>query len=65
MKIEPFCTSPQKIYIKDEDKKCHWVVHSKMKPIGVGEFFNIKAIINKLESIINVNEQNTTISCCR
>ena len=45
--INTFCTSGHRFYTKDKDMTCHWVGHSKMKPIDVDEFFNIKAIINK------------------
>ena len=34
---------------------CHWVGHSKNKPIYVDELFKRKAIINELDSSLNIN----------
>ena len=39
---------------------CHWVVHSKMKPIDADELFNRKVVIDELES--NINDKNETES---
>ena len=41
--INPFCTSSFKFYIKDEDISCHWVGHSKMKPIDFDKLFKRKS----------------------
>ena len=57
MKKNHLCTSYHKFYIKDKDIKNHWVVHSKMKPIGVDEFFSRNIVINELESILNKDDK--------
>ena len=44
---------------------CHWVRHSKMKPIDFDELFNINVIVNKLELILNFNLPNRSISSRR
>ena len=35
----------------------HWVGHSLMTPIDVGELFNIKLVISELESSLNDNDK--------
>ena len=41
--------------MKEKDMKFHWVVHSKIKRIGVDGSFNKKIIINELKFILNNN----------
>ena len=37
-----FCTSSFNFYIKDYNITCHWVWHSKIKPIFINELFKRK-----------------------
>ena len=57
----PFFGSPFKFYIKNKDITFHWVGHSKIKPIGVDEFFKRKAFNNESDSTVNINEPTDKI----
>ena len=49
-----FSKSSFKLYIKYKDMAYHWVVHWKMEPIKVDEWFQRKAFKNELGSTLNV-----------
>ena len=57
LKINPFVTSSFKFYIKDKDISCHWVGHSKMRPIDVDEFFKRKSFNYETYQTLKFNDQ--------
>ena len=36
----PYCVSYKKLFLKDNNKNAHWVVHSKLKTLNTIGFFN-------------------------
>ena len=55
LKMNPFCISSFKSYIKDKDT-CHWVEHSKTKPTEFDKLLERKDLGDKIGSNLKVNK---------
>ena len=47
--FKPFSVSSKKFYISKNDRKAHFVGHSKLKELGIDDFYKIKHMNEEME----------------
>ena len=58
----PFCVSSKLLFLKDNVKNAHWVVHSQWISLDTYDFFKRTPVVDERKASVNGNTTKQSVS---